>query len=74
MSDTMRLLVQGCDGLDIHGVLHVDDGVRSTWWQPCPLLDELVGESVQLLQVCGSYVMNSEEEPDGWKEVLVVDL
>ena len=73
MSDTVRLLVQGCDGLDVHGVVHVDEGIGGTWRQPCPLLDELVIESVQFFQICGSDVVNSEKEPDGWKKVLVVD-
>ena len=62
----MCLLVQGCDGLDVHGVVHVHEGVGGTQWQPCPLLDKLIIESVEFLQICGSDVMNSEEEQYGW--------
>ncbi len=52
----------------------MDEGVSCTKRQPCPFLDIFIRKSVQFLEICGSDVVYSEEEPDGGKEIFVINL
>ena len=64
----MSFLIQGGDGLDIHSLRHMNKRVGRAWRQTGPLLDKLVGKSVEFLEVGRRDVMDSQEEANRGKK------